>query len=94
MKFNKEFFKRQYKNIIMVSIYLIMANVVYIIWLNDLWHLWYVDLLVCLAITSLGLFIGYKYIMSEEKKLAQTTDTVDAKDVEVKVSEVDAKDSE
>ena len=32
--------------------------------------------------------------MSEEKKLAQTTDTVDAKDVEVKVSEVDAKDSE
>lgn len=94
IKFTKEFFKRQYKNLILVAMYLIMANVVYIVWFNDLWHLWYVDVITFLAITALGLFIGYKYILSEEKKLNPDFDKVDAKDAEIKVAEIDAKDSE
>lgn len=94
IKINKEFFKRQYKNLILVAIYLIMANVVYIVWFNDLWHLWYVDVITFLVITALGLFIGYKYILSEEKKLNPDFDKVDAKDTEIKVAEIDAKDAE
>ena len=87
----KEFVKRQYKNLILVAVYLILANLIYIIWFNDLWHLWYVDLITGLVITGLGGYIGYRYLMSEDKKYLETHNDVDAKDVEIKVEKKDNK---
>ena len=42
--------------------YTTIANVVYIMWFDSLWHLWFVDMITCIVITLLGLYIGYVYL--------------------------------
>lgn len=73
----KEFIKREYKNLILVFAYIVIANLAYIIWFQDLWGLWYIDLITAIVITALGVLLGYFYIKSEEKKKLEV---VDAKD--------------
>lgn len=63
-----EILKKQYKNIILVSIYTIVAIAVYTIWAHSVWGLWYVDLIVGFAILAIGVVVGYFYIKSELKK--------------------------
>lgn len=64
----KELWKKQYKNLLLVAGYIIIAATVYGIWVDSLWKLWYVDLLVVLAVVILGVTIGYFYIRSELSK--------------------------
>lgn len=64
----KELWKTQYKNILLVIGYIIIAAVVYGIWLHSVLKLWYVDVLVVLAIVAIGITIGYFYIKSEMNK--------------------------
>ncbi len=64
----KELWKKQYKSILLVIGYIIVAATVYGVWVEALWNLWYVDLLVILAIIALGVTIGYFYIKSEVNK--------------------------
>ncbi len=72
----KEIFKKQYKNIILILGYIIIACAVYGVWVHSIWYLWYVTLLVILAILAVGITIGYFYIKSEYNK--------ESKNIEIK----------
>lgn len=61
-------FKNQYKNIILVSVYTILAILVYTMWVHSVWALWYIDLIVGIVILAIGILIGFLYIKSEYKK--------------------------
>lgn len=64
----KALFKSQYKNIILVPVYILIASIVYGIWFHSLWGLWYVTLITILTIIIIGVTIGYFYIKSELNK--------------------------
>lgn len=63
----KEFIKKYYKQLLLVLIYLALGNVVYIILANEMWHLWFVDIIVGVVITAFGVYLGYLYLRSEIK---------------------------
>lgn len=73
-----ELFKNQYKNFILVFCYIVVATVVYVVSAECLWELWYIDVTVGIVVVGIGVFIGYKYIKSEEearlKKLSQNNE--------------------
>lgn len=61
------YIKNNYKNLLLVLAYIIIASLVYVIWFNSLWHLWYVNVAVVLVIVVSGCVIGYFFIKSENK---------------------------
>lgn len=65
----KEIIKAHYKDILLVLGYIIVAEMIYITLVEDLWHLWYMNLLVGVGIFIIGIIGGYFYIKSviEEK---------------------------
>lgn len=64
----KEIFKKYYFNIIIILAYIIIACLVYGIWFQALWNLWYVTLITIVLIIAVGFVIGYFYIKSLIKK--------------------------
>ena len=42
--------------------YTCIADVVYIIWFNSLWHLWFINVITGICITAIGFTIGYIYL--------------------------------
>lgn len=67
MNVMKELWKKQYKNILLVLGYIIVACIVYGVWVHSVWNLWYVDFIVVLAVLAAGITVGYFYIKSELK---------------------------
>lgn len=67
MNLMKDLWKKQYKNILLVLGYIVVACIVYGVWVHSVWKLWYVDFIVILAILAIGITIGYFYIKSELK---------------------------
>ncbi len=66
-----EFVKKYYKHLLLVLFYSVLALVIYIIWFNSLWHLWYVDVITAIVILGLSVFLGYDYmkgVIKEEKE--------------------------
>lgn len=67
----KDLIKKQYKNLILIAAYIIAASLVYGIWFNSIWHLWYINLITVFVIVAVGCVIGYFYLKSEIKKQEQ-----------------------
>ncbi|MDE5546865.1 MAG: hypothetical protein K2M84_01750 [Anaeroplasmataceae bacterium] len=63
-----EHIKNNYVNICIAIVYTILASLVYGIWSYSAWHLWYVTLIIVIAIVGIGSVIGYFWIRSEIKK--------------------------
>lgn len=63
----KDLIKKQWKNLTVVFFYILFASLVYGIWFDSLWHLWYIDFITVLVIVIIGCIIGYFYIKSELK---------------------------
>lgn len=64
-----EYIKNNWKNILLVLAYIIIASLVYGFWFESLWHLWYINLIAIIAIIAIGVALGYFYIKSENKKI-------------------------
>ncbi len=64
----KEIIKAHYKDILLVLGYIIVAEMIYITLVDDLWHLWYINLLVGVGIFIIGIIGGYFYIKSVIKE--------------------------
>lgn len=64
----KEIFKKYYLNILLVLAYIIAGCVVYGVWFNAIWNLWYVTLITIILIIGIGSLIGYFYIKGLIKK--------------------------
>ena len=60
------YIKNNYKNLLIVLVYITLANIVYISLAHILWNRWYLDLLIGLIITGIGAVIGYFYLKGEE----------------------------
>ena len=58
----KDFIKKYYKSLLLVLGYTVVAEVVYIILFESLWHKWYLDLIIAFAILVLAGVIGFFYI--------------------------------
>ncbi len=67
----KDLIKKQYKNLILIAAYIIAAALVYGIWFNSIWHLWYINLITVFVIVVVGCVIGYFYLKAEIKKQEQ-----------------------
>lgn len=76
----QEIWNKQYKNIILAICYTIIACCVYCVWVESLWHLWYVDMLVGLLVVALGCVIGYFFIKSELRDMPNTPTIEDEKE--------------
>ena len=83
----KDFIKKYYKNLILVLVYLVLGNLVYIILANEIWHKWYLDLIVGIVVTAFGIYLGYLYLRSEiraekkkEEKKAQEAIAIEAEE--------------
>lgn len=63
-----DFIKKNYFNLCLILVYIVIACLVYGIWTYSAWHLWYVTLIVVLAICGLGAFIGFLWLKSLNKK--------------------------
>lgn len=60
----KKLLKNQYKDILLVLVYIIAAVAVYVMIANLIWGIWYVSLLIGVVISIIGAIIGYIYIKS------------------------------
>lgn len=67
----KEVFKLEWKNLILVLAYIIVAELVYITLMVTVVKLWYVALIVGIAILLIGLLIGYLYIKSDYRRVKE-----------------------
>ena len=79
----ENFVKKYFKHILMVAIYTILFLIIYIVWFESLWHLWYVDVITAIVILGLGITIGYFYLKGvvketeEKEKLEAQNETVE-----------------
>ena len=65
----KELFKTEWKNIILVLAYILIAELVYVTLMVTVVKLWYVALIVGIAVLLIGLLIGYLYIKSDYRRV-------------------------
>ena len=95
----KELLKNQYKNVILVICYIIVATVVYTVCADCIFDLWFIDVITAILMVALGITIGYFYIKSEEatrlKKLeeAKEKDSLENEPKE-EIKEEDIKETE
>ena len=79
----KKLFTDHWKELSIVFVYIVVASLVYVVWFNSLWGLWYVNLITVLAIIAIGVVIGLFYIrgkIKEEKpmeKIEENNKTVE-----------------
>ena len=64
MKTMLEVLKKQVFKIFQCLIYIILLCLIYGIWSYKAWELWYVTLIIVLAIVGLGVFVSYLWIKS------------------------------
>ncbi len=69
MKEKAEYIKKNWKNLLLVLIYIVIASLVYIFWFDSMWHLWFINLIAVIVIIIVGVIIGYFYIKGENKAL-------------------------
>ena len=62
------FLKKYCYNICIVSVYTLLACLVYGVWSYSLWQLWYVTLIIILAFIAIGVVFGYFWILNLKKK--------------------------
>lgn len=60
-----EHIKNNFLNICIAIVYTVIAALVYGIWSYSGWHLWYVTLIIVIAILGAGVTISYFWIRSE-----------------------------
>jgi uncharacterized membrane protein len=63
----KELIKNQYKNLILVLCYMTISTLVYVVAAECIWEIWWLDVIVGLIVIGIGIYIGYRYIKSEEE---------------------------
>lgn len=66
----KDIIKSNYKDILLVIGYIIVAEMIYVVLANYLWAKWYINLIVAIIILVIGIVIGIFYVKSviNEKK--------------------------
>jgi len=64
----KKLFEKHWKELLLITVYIITAIAIYVVWFHTKWHLWYVDILTALAITAIGVAIGIYYIKDLDKE--------------------------
>lgn len=57
----KNVIKSQWKRLVLALVYTIVAVAVYVVMVEIFWHLWYVNLIVGLAVAAIGCVVGYIY---------------------------------
>ena len=63
-----EVLKKQFNKIFQAVIYTTLLCLIYGIWSFKAWNLWYVTLLIVIAIVAIGVVVSYFWIKSEIKK--------------------------
>ena len=81
-----DFIKKHFTKLLLVVVYTTLALVIYIVWFNSLWHLWYVDVITGVVILGLGIFLGYDYIKGEIKEEQEKLKKEEAKPIEEKTT--------
>ena len=64
----KDVFKKEYKAIILVLAYILIAEMIYITISIKFLKQWYFHLLIAVGVLAIGLLIGFFYVKSEYKK--------------------------
>ena len=86
----KQIIKKEYKNLILVACYIIVAELVYIVLFNSFFKekVW-VTLLVAFGVFLLGCLFGFLYIKDDlkEKKEKEIKETIEAKEAETPTEE-------
>ena len=86
----KEIIKKEYKNLILIACYIVVAELVYIVLFNSFFKekVW-VTLLVAFGVFLLGCLFGFLYIKDDlkEKKEKEIKETIEAKEAEVPTEE-------
>ena len=90
----KDFIKKFYKDLLLVVGYTGVAIAVYVVWLESMWHLWYVDFITAFLILGLGALIGYFYMKSviaeaSKKTVKEEPKTEEATEETIEVAEVE-----
>ena len=80
----KELWKNEKKNLILVFAYTVIALVVYCVWFQSWWHLWYVTLLTGIGVVIIGDLVGYFYIKADIKAKYSNEEKVEEKTEEPK----------
>lgn len=60
--------KKQFNKILQCFIYTLIMCLIYGVWSYKAWNLWYVTLIIVVAIIGIGVTISYLWIKSEVKK--------------------------
>ena len=63
-----EVLKKQFNKIFQAVVYTTLLSLIYGIWSFKAWNLWYVTLLIVIAIVAIGVVVSYFWIKSEIKK--------------------------
>ena len=63
-----EVLKKQFNKIFQTVVYTTLLCLIYGIWSFKAWNLWYVTLLIVIAIVAIGVVVSYFWIKSEIKK--------------------------
>ena len=63
-----EVLKKQFNKIFQAVVYTTLLCLIYGIWSFKAWDLWYVTLLIVIAIIAIGVVVSYFWIKSEIKK--------------------------
>ena len=86
----KQIIKKEYKNLILVACYIVVAELVYIVLFNSFFKtkVW-ITLLVAFGVFLLGCLFGFLYIKDDlkEKKEKEIKETMEAKEVEAPTEE-------
>ena len=86
----KQIIKKEYKNLILVACYIVVAELVYIVLFNSFFKekVW-VTLLVAFGVFLLGCLFGFLYIKDDlkEKKEKEIKETIEAKEAETPTEE-------
>lgn len=85
----KDFIKKYYKSLLLVLGYTVVAEVVYIILFESLWHKWYLDLIIAFAILVLAGVIGFFYI-KDVMKNEPKEEKMEALDEDIKKEQEEA----
>ena len=60
--------KEQFNKILQCFIYTLIMCLIYGVWSYKAWELWYVTLIIVVAIVGIGVVVSYLWIKSEVKK--------------------------
>ena len=86
----KQIIKKEYKNLILIACYIVVAELVYIVLFNSFFKtkVW-ITLLVAFGVFLLGCLFGFLYIKDDlkEKKEKEIKETIEAKEAEAPTEE-------